>query len=141
MITEIVLDIITSNLVLALLAGAAMLGIAGSWLKVLPDGWTLLAGVGGKSALVLLVFLFGFRVADERHETKALRIKLQTVQADLKAEKDARADDRKYLGEIAKQREDAEKTNDQLKSYIDTLPKVDQCIATPDRLRELHKER
>ena len=141
MLTEILIDVVTSNLVLALLAGAAMLGTVGAWLGVLPAGWTLLANVGGKGALILLVFLFGYRVADERHETKALRIKLQTVQADLKAEKDARADDQKYLGEVARQKEEAEKVNGALKQYIDKLPKGDQCIATPDRVRELHKAR
>jgi hypothetical protein len=141
MLTEILLAFITSNLVLAVLAAAAALGIVGSRLGVLPIGWTLLAGVGGKGALILLAFLFGFRMADERHETKALRIKLQTVQADLNAEKAARADDQKYLGEVARQKEEAEKVNDALKQYIDKLPTGDQCIATPDRLRELHKAR
>ncbi|ELR10677.1 hypothetical protein GMDG_08755 [Pseudogymnoascus destructans 20631-21] len=71
----------------------------------------------------------------------AAAVKLQTVQADLNAEKAARADDQKYLGEIARQKEEAEKVNDALKQYIDKLPAGDQCIATPDRLRELHKAR
>ena len=66
---------------------------------------------------------------------------IRTLSADLHAEKAARASDLKMIDDLEQQKAKAERANDALKDYIDTLPKGDQCIATPGRLRQLHKTR
>jgi len=70
------------------------------------------------------------------HETT-----IRTLSADLQAEKTARANDLKMIDDLERQKAKAEKANDALKDYIETLPRGDQCIATPGRLRQLHKAR
>jgi hypothetical protein len=70
------------------------------------------------------------------HETT-----IRTLSADLHAEKAARANDLRTIDDLERQKARAERANDALKDYIDTLPKGDQCIATPGRLRQLHKAR
>ncbi|MFN3347440.1 hypothetical protein [Pseudorhodoplanes sp.] len=76
-----------------------------------------------------------------RWEVKAYETRIRALTIDLNAEKAARANDLKTIDDLERQKANAEKANDALKDYIDTLPKGDQCIATPGRLRQLHKAR
>lgn len=139
MIADLILDVLTSNLVLAALAAASTAALAGAWLGLIPPGYALLASAGGRAALIVLCVLFGYRLADERHETKALKFRLEIAQRDLKAEQDARAQDLLTLDRLNTDKTRAEQTNADLKDHIDKLPKDDQCLATPDRLRRLHR--
>jgi hypothetical protein len=123
----------------------SMIPAAGPWLSILfgvqPQ---TLKVVGILSALII-----GGIVID-RHATSKERARwvargyettIRTLSADLHAEKSARATDLKTIDDLERQKAKAEKANDALKVYIDTLPKGDQCIATPQRLRQLHKAR
>jgi hypothetical protein len=123
----------------------SMIPAAGPWLSILfgvrPQ---TLKVVGILSALIISGIVI------DRHATLKERARwvargyettIRTLSADLHAEKAARATDLKTIDDLERQKAKAEKANDALKVYIDTLPKGDQCIATPGRLRQLHKAR
>lgn len=122
-----------------------MIPIAGPWLVTLFEVRLQTLKVVG----IVSAFIIGGIVID-RHATLKERARwvargyettIRALSADLHAEKAARATDLKTIDDLERQKAKAEKTNDALKVYIDTLPKGDQCIATPGRLRQLHKAR
>lgn len=119
--------------------------VVGQWFSMLFDvRWQTLKIVGIVGALTITGIVI------DRHATLKERARwvargyettIRTLSADLHAEKAARADDLKTIDDLERQKAKAERANDALKDYIDTLPKGDQCIATPGRLRQLHKAR
>ena len=124
---------------------ASMIPVLGPWLAMLFDvRLQTLKVVGVVGALVIS------GIAIDRHATvkersrwvaRGYETKIRTLSADLHAEKTARANDLKMIDDLERQKAKAEKANDALKDYIETLPRGDQCIATPGRLRQLHKAR
>lgn len=122
-----------------------LIPVAGQWFSTLLDvRWQTLKIVGIVGALIISGIVI------DRHATLKERARwvargyettIRTLSADLHAEKAARANDLKTIDDLERQKVKAERANDALKDYIDTLPKGDQCIATPGRLRQLHKAR
>lgn len=119
--------------------------VVGQWFSMLFDvRCQTLKIVGIVGALIISGIVI------DRHATLKERARwvargyettIRTLSADLHAEKAARANDLKTIDDLERQKAKAERANDALKDYIDTLPKGDQCIATPGRLRQLHKAR
>ena len=123
----------------------SMVPLIGPWLAMLLDvRLQTLKVVGIIGALIIS------GVVIDRHATLKERARwvargyettIRTLSADLYSEKAARANDLKTIDDLERQKARAERANDALKEYVDTLPKGDQCIATPGRLRQLHKAR
>lgn len=123
----------------------SVLRVVGPWLAMLFDvGPQTMKVIGIVGALII------GGIAIDRHATlkerarwegKAYETRIRALTIDLTAEKAARANDLKTIDDLERQKTNAERANDALKDYIDTLPKDDQCIATPERLRQLHKAR
>lgn len=141
MIGNLIYEILTSTIAAALLSGVSVAGIAGTALGIIPAGWAILAKWAGRIALLLVVFIAGCRFADERHDMQSLKNTLEVRTTDLKNEQEARASDLKTIKELSDQKEKAERDRDELSTHISTLPLSDQCIATPDMLKRLHKPR
>jgi hypothetical protein len=124
---------------------ASMIPVVGPWLAMLFDVRSqTLKAVGIVGALVICGIVIDRHATLKeraRWEVKAYETRIRTLTIDLNAEKAARVNDLKTIDDLERQKANAERANDALKDYIDTLPKDDQCIATPGRLRQLHKAR
>ena len=123
----------------------SMVPFVGPWLAMLLDvRLQTLKVVGIIGALIVSGIVIDRNATWKeraRWVARGYETTIRTLSADLHAEKAARATDLKTIDDLERQKAKAEKTNDALKVYIDTLPKGDQCIATPGRLRQLHKAR
>jgi hypothetical protein len=123
----------------------SLVPLIGPWLAMLLDvRLQTLKVVGIIGALIVSgIVIDRHATLKERARwvTRGYETTIRTLSADLHAEKAARANDLKTIDDLERQKARAERANDALKNYIDTLPKGDQCIATPGRLRQLHKAR
>lgn len=141
MLTNLILSIVTSLPFIGVLSGVAVAGIGGAWLGLFPIPWGMIARIVGQGSVIAVAFVFGIRVADERHEMQSLKNKLEIKETDLKNEQDARKVDLTVIKELSAEKEKAERNRDELSDYIAKLPTANQCIATPDLLKRLHKSR
>lgn len=141
MIGQMIYSIFTSTIVMAVLGGVAAAGTIGSWLNLIPPPWGGVASLAGKGAMIAVVFIFGCRFADERHEMASLKNHLEITKTDLKNEQEARKVDLTVIKELADEKQAAERTTDDLRQYVEKLSEQNRCIATPDILKRLHKPR
>lgn len=70
-------------------------------------------------------------------QAAAIQSKLDAANADLKAERDARALDKKNVAELAREKQETDAENETLKAEIAKLPLAEQCIITPERARRM----
>ncbi|HEY0220030.1 MAG TPA: hypothetical protein VGC26_09750 [Afipia sp.] len=129
-------SIATSHIVLAIV-GAVLLAalIVGyfpllKWFPILGD-YVPVAKLVSLLAASLLAFLIGFRIADERAETKSLRAELAAKSIDLKAAQDAAKDADQARQQLAQQADDDQK---RIADYAEQLKKRPNgaCILAPD---------
>lgn len=73
----------TSQIALILTGGGGIAAIAMAMLNLLKPEWLKLAKWGGAVLIVLAAFIFGYRVADNAAEQKALIDSLQTANTSL----------------------------------------------------------
>lgn len=135
---DTLLWLLTSLPVMALAGGAGLLGVAGAALGLFSPLGNILARYAGIAMLALFCFIAGYRTSDDRQAIAALRSRLAVVQNDLRAEKAARAEDLKAIAELAAEKDRAERSNRDLQDLVAKLPEAERCIATPDRIRQLH---
>ena len=108
MLSDLIWDIATSNLVLAIIALALLAAFAiahlpfGRWIPVVAP-YVVAATLAAHVLFGLLAFLVGFRISDDREEAKRLKGELAWSENQLKQQK-ASADDKARLARQAEER-------------------------------------
>lgn len=138
---NLLLWILTSLPAMAVAAGVGVLGVAGAALGLFSPLGNVLARYAGIAFLGLFCFIVGYRTSDDRAAMDRIRVERDIALRDLKAEKDARKADQKAIQELSAEKEAAERTNRDLQDLVAKLPETDRCIATPDRIKQLHGTR
>lgn len=101
----------------------------------------------GRYAMIGIALLAAVAFIDRRAtyrerakcQAAAIQSKLDAANADLKAERDARARDKIDNAELAIEKQRTENENEILKAEIAKLPLAEQCIITPDRAKRLRR--
>lgn len=119
MITDIFWDFVTSTLALELLGlvllAALLVGYSplGWLLRFVPslEAYVILARVVAVTVALLMCFLFGFRVSDDREATKNLRETLAVKNEDLEIATKSAADETARAREIEHASDERQKTD------------------------------
>lgn len=112
----------------------SVLGIA-AW-AFSPTGRVVLIGLAVLAAIVFIDRRATFRER-ARCDAAIIQSKLDAANADLKAERDAREQDKKISDDLAAEKATAEARTDELQKRIDKLPLGDRCIVGPDNARRM----
>lgn len=144
MLSDLIWDIATSNLVLAIIALALLAAFAiahlpfGKWIPAIAP-YVVAATLAAHVLFGLLAFLVGFRISDDREEAKRLRDKLAWSDNQLK-QQTASAEEAARLKEEAEQRANEAKGKlDEYRSKFEGPSAV--CAWTDDELNRLRSLR
>jgi hypothetical protein len=143
MMSDLFWDVATSYAVLGVLAALAIAAFAVAHIPALAERlfpalipYTKAAALVQVLAAALLMFLVGFRIADERAETKQLKIELAWKQEQL-AQQEATARDAERLKQEAEQAaQEAKGKLDEFRTRYGDKPEA-VCAFTPDDLERL----
>lgn len=137
MLADLFWDVATSDLALGIDAAVLIAAAAVGWLplvKYLPviGPYVPAARLSAVLVALIMVFMLGFRVADERQEAANLRATIEAKNEDIEAASEAarQADAARAL--LAKQ---AEADQERIRDYEDELkkrPANSACVLIPD---------
>lgn len=143
MIADIFWDAATSNVALGLVAAVFVVSFMVSHtpsliLRVWPTAYlySKAAGLVQVAAAALLCFLIGFRVADERAETKQLKNNLAFKEMQIEKAKATAEDAEKLKSEADARAAEAEGKLDEFRTKYGNKPEA-VCAFTPDDLEWL----
>ncbi len=142
MLADLLWNIATSNIVLLAIGALAFAALIvghvpfGKYAPVIGP-YVVLAKFVSYPALMLLAFLVGVRISDDRAEARSLKLKIEAQQIDIKAANDAAARADAARAEMARQ---AEIDQERIEDYAERLKRHPNgaCILGdddfPDRL-------
>ena len=142
MIADLFWDTITSSVVLGTVAGVALAAYIVAHVPLIGrlfpalQPYMLLAAIVQFVAAASLFFLIGFRVADERAETKQLKNDLAFKELQIEKAKETARDAERLKAEADARAQEAKGKLDEFRSKYGDKPEA-LCAFTPDDLKWL----
>lgn len=139
-------SIVTS---LPVLTALAVIVIAGFIARLLPEqiipepfrGYIALARFAGRAALLAIVFLIGFRIADERTTLRDVRAELRTSQFQLANVTQSERDKAELSAAAQARAAELEKQVADYVAKVEAVPAADVCRATDADVDFVHRRR